>query len=527
MRYFNTGGPCVPELHYMLPAEPRLPGARERVQRGQYFVVHAPRQTGKTTSLMALARDLTAGGEHVALVVSCEVAKTTGDDVGAASRAILGRVAAAARRTRLAPELMPPQPWPEAQPETVLSVGLEAWALACPLPLVLFFDEVDALRGKSLLNFLAQVRDGFAARPYAFPKSVALCGLRDVRDYRVAAGKDPEVIGSTSPFNVSVKSYRLADFTAEQVADLYGQHTAATGQEFTDDAFRLAFEYTRGQPWLVNSLAAEITLEMEVAPPEPITAAHMEQAKERLILARATHLDSLAARLGEPRVQRVIEPILAGTHPARDLVYNDDLAYVRDLGLIASDNPVRIANPIYQEVIIQTLTFGIQAGITAEPRAFVLPDGRLDFRKMLEEFAAWWKLNGEFLAKGEVYHEVAPQLIFMGYLQRVVNGGGFVDREYGIGTGRTDILVRKPCTGPDGKPALQLEAIELKVRTAKTGDPLPEALIQLDGYLSRCGLDAGYLLIFDRRPAAVRQEIQPRFTQEITASGRTVTVLLA
>jgi hypothetical protein len=300
----------------MLPAEPRLPGVRERVERGEYFVVHAPRQTGKTTSLMALARDLTAGGRHVALVVSCETAKTTEDDVGAAGRAILDRAAAAARRARLAPELMPPQPWPDAPPEARLSAGLEAWALACPLPLALFFDEVDALRGKSLLSFLAQVREGFTARPFAFPQSVALCGLRDVRDYRVASGRDPEVIGSTSPFNVTVKSYRLADFTLGQVADLYGQHTAETGQEFTPDAVRLAFEYTQGQPWLVNSLAAEITLEMGIEPPEPVTAAHMEQAKERLVLARGPHLDSLAARLGEPRVQRVIEPILAGTQPA-------------------------------------------------------------------------------------------------------------------------------------------------------------------------------------------------------------------
>ncbi len=283
----------------MLPAEPRLPGARERVERSQYFVVHAPRQTGKTTSLMALARDLTAAGKHVALVASCEVAKTTEDDVGAAGRAILDRVAAAARLARLAPERPPSRSPP---------------------------------------------------RTWSRPRS---------------------------------------------------------------------------------------------------------------------------------------------------------------------------------GVIVRALTFGIQAGITAEPRAFLLPDGRLDFRKILQEFAAWWKLNGEFLAKSEVYHEVAPQLIFMAYLQRVVNGGGFVDREYGIGTGRTDILVRKPCTGPDGKPALQMEAMELKVRTGKTGGPLPEALNQLDGYLSRCGLDDGYLLIFDRRPAAVRQEIQPRFTQEITTSGRAVTVLRA
>ena len=40
-----------------------------------------------------------------------------------------------------------------------------------------------------------------------------------------------------------------------------------------------------------------------------------------------------------------------------------------------------------------------------------------------------------------MYHEVAPQLIFMAFLQRIVNGGGFVDREYGIGMGRVDITL--------------------------------------------------------------------------------------
>jgi hypothetical protein len=57
--------------------------------------------------------------------------------------------------------------------------------------------------------------------------------------------------------------------------------------------------------------------------------------------------------------------------------------------------------------------------VLADPRSFVLPDGRLDFRLMLEEFAAWWRQYGEFLVKGEVYHEVAPQLIFMAFLARL------------------------------------------------------------------------------------------------------------
>jgi hypothetical protein len=511
----------------MLPPEPRLPGARELVERGEYFVVHAPRQTGKTTALGALAQDLTAQGRQVALLFSCETAKVTGDDYGAAGRAILSRIAAEARRQRLAPKLMPPSPWPDAPPEELLAAGLEAWALACPLPLALFFDEVDALRGQSLFSVLAQLRDGFRGRPFAFPASVALCGLRDVRDYRVAAGRDPERIGSSSPFNVSVKSILVRDFTAGQVAELYGQHTAETGQKFTPEAVAVAFEYSQGQPWLVNAIAAEITLEMKVPPSVPITAGHVEEAKERLILARQPHLDSLAARLTEPRVRKIIEPVIAGDLVTADPAYDDDVSYVRDLGLIRQQAPLAIANPIYETVIVRSLSARARDSVVADPRSFLLPDGRLDFRLVLQEFAAFWRQHGEFLVKGEVYHEVAPQLIFLAYLTRIVNGGGFVDPEYGVGRGRMDIMVRKPYNRPDGKTALQREAIELKVRTESSGDPLEEGLVQLDGYLSRLGLDSGALLIFDRRPTALQRPLDPKFEQAGTPSGREVTLLLA
>jgi hypothetical protein len=114
---------------------------------------------------------------------------------------------------------------------------------------------------------------------------------------------------------------------------------------------------------------------MRIEPPEPITAAHMDQAKERLILARATHLDSLVARLQEPRVQRVIEPLIAGQLAAADATYDDDVSYVQDLGLIAKGNPVRVANPIYREVIARVLAAGIERQITAQPSIFLLPDG--------------------------------------------------------------------------------------------------------------------------------------------------------
>jgi hypothetical protein len=510
----------------MLPPEPRLPEARALIEQRRFFVVHAPRQTGKTTTLSTLARDLTAEGHHAAIRFSCETARTAPDD-GAAEDRILGSIRRAAT-SALPSELQPQAPWPDAAPGSRLVESLTAWARACPRPLVLFFDEIDALVGKSLLNVLSQLRDGYTARDESpFLSSAVLCGLRDVRDYRIAEGRDPERMGSNSPFNVMVESLRIGDFTREQVAELYRQHTADTGQEFTPEALDLAFEYTVGQPWLVNAIAYEITSKMVVPVTEPVTAAHVDEAKERLILARATHLDSLAARLNEDRVRKFVEPLIAGELIEADPAYDDDAAYVRDLGLIGQGRPIAIANPIYRAVIVRVLGGRAQDSVLADPRSFVLPDGRLDFRLVLEEFAAWWRQYGEFLVKGEVYHEVAPELIFMAFLTRIVNGGGFVDCEYGVGRGRVDVLVRKPYTGADGRRAVQREAVEVKVRRSRGGDPLKEGLAQLDGYLARLGLDSGTLLIFDRRPSAVEQPPDPEFTQERTPSGRTITLLRA
>jgi hypothetical protein len=527
MRFFNTAGPCMEQWHYMLPAAERLPDVPTLVERGMYFMVHAPRQTGKTTTLMALARQLTASGKYAALHFSCEAGEVPEDDYVEAQRAVLTAIRMMARVT-LPAELQPPPIWPEESQSQLIFTGLSAWVSACPRPLVLFFDEIDALRGKGLQSVLRQLRAGYSVRPHVAPWSVALCGLRDVRDYKAASGGDASRLGTSSPFNIKVDSLRLGEFTAAQVTALYAQHTADTGQPFTGEALARAFELTCGQPWLVNALAREIVDKMRIAPPAPITAEHIEQAKERLILARATHLDSLVARLHEDRVRRVIEPLLAGgtvssTH------YDDDAAYVRDLGLIALKPEVHIANPIYREVIVRVLAARIEGDIRVPPRHFIGPDSRLDLAAILRGFAAFWREHGEVLTGALVYHEVAPQLVLMAYLQSIVNGTGFLDREYGVGRGRIDLQLRWPYQDERGQRQWQREAVEIKVWRDKKPDPLAEGLRQLDEYLTRLGLDHGALVIFDRRQATSAAEPAEHIALEHveTAQRRAVTVLRA
>lgn len=527
MRYFNTAGPCVPTRHYMVPAQERLPRARGYIEQGQYFVVHAPRQTGKTTVLAAMARELTASGRYAALHFSCESAEVAGEDYGQAELLVMEAIRRSAESAGLPDELVPPASWPDAVPGSRLTRGLTEWVRNCPRPLVLFFDEIDALRGESLRSVLRQLRDGFTVSRGGFPHAVVLCGLRDVRDYKAASGGDPGRLGTSSPFNIKVASLRLGDFTEAEVAELYGQHTTETGQDFTVDALERAFSFTQGQPWLVNALAREVVEEMGVPSDKPITAEHMEEAKERLILARATHLDSLAARLGEDRVRRVIQPLIAGELLLPTDTYDDDLAYVRDLGLVAPDAPVRVANPIYQEVIVRVLGNNTEGQVVAAPSSFRLPDGRIDMDKLLCSFAEFWRENGEILATASTYPEAAAQLVMMAYLHRIVNGAGFIDREYGVGRRRVDLLIRQPYTAADGSRAVQREALELKVWRQGRTDPLAEGLAQLDDYLDRMELSTGTLVVFDTRPQAAPVHERTAFSQQTTPSGRTVTLLRA
>jgi hypothetical protein len=520
-RWFNTAGECNPAYHYMVPAEERLPDAGRLIEQMSYFVVHAPRQTGKTTALSALTQRLTADGQYAALTFTCEVGAIRKDDFAGAERMIIGDMrdkAAASLPLELRPPILS-----EAPPDRLLTHVLRAWAETCPRPLVLVFDEIDALTGDSLLYILHQLRAGFRDRPRGFPASVILCGLRDVRDYKLAAGGDLTRLGTSSPFNIKVSSMRLGNFTPAQVRELYTQHTADTGQPFTEEALDRAFALTGGQPWLVNALARKAVYDLAIAPPAPITIDHIEEAKEQLILERATHLDSLVHKLREPRVRKVIEPIIAG-ESVEGGEYDDDASYVRDLGLVTG-RPLAIANPIYREVIVRVLSTVAEDHVTAPPERFRLPDGRLAYRRMLRAFAAFWREHGEPIARAIPYSEVAAQLVFMAFMQRIVNGGGYIDREYGIGRGRIDLLVRFPYKKADGSPAVQRRALEIKVWRKGRPDPLKKGLEQLDEYLRKLGMSRGTLVIFDARGRFARRE--PKFEQKRTPSKREVTVLRA
>ncbi len=514
-RWFNTAGPCKSDIHYMLPTGDRLPSLTRLIAQQNYFVFHAPRQTGKTTAMLALAKSLTESGQYIALIVSTEVGAAFRHNPGQAEAAILDSWRQSAQY-ELPMEYHPPT-WSDTAAGARIQGGLADWARSLPKPLVLLIDEIDALQDEALISVLRQLRSGFPNRPDGFPQSIGLIGLRDVRDYKVASGGS-ERLNTASPFNIKAKSITLRNFNLDEVRELYQQHTSDTGQVFTDHAVNLAFDLTQGQPWLVNAIAKEIVEELVEDPTIAITPDHINQAKEILIRRQDTHLDSLAERLRENRVKAIIEPMLAGRSLGE--TSNDDRQYLIDLGLLKRDpaGGMTIANPIYREVLPRVLAQGPQDSLPHISPTWLNGDGPLNTEALLTAFLNFWRQHGEALLNSAAYHEIAPHLVLMAFLHRVINGGGRLEREYAIGRDRMDLCLQY------GDVTL---GIELKVWRDKSADPKTAGLDQLDGYLARLDLDSGWLVIFDRRANA--EPIADRASTELATSpqGRSITIVRA
>lgn len=500
MRFFNTAGPVNCQDHYCVPPLQRfdLDQVLGLIAQKKYFVLHAPRQVGKTTYLLALMEYLNQTGLYHSLYVNIELAQSAREDVDAAMRAILSELASQAR-TALDDSFVQGI-WSDVLAQSgghaAFIEVLTRWAQHSPKPLVLLIDEIDALIGDALIAVLRQLRAGYAKRPEYFPQSVVLCGVRDVRDYRIHSSRTQEIITGGSAFNVKARSLRMDDFDRAEVQSLYAQHTAETGQPFDAAALDLMWELTRGQPWLVNALGYEVCFEMAAGRERSrsITVDLVNEATERLILRRETHLDQLTDKLREPRVRSVIEPILAGQR-APELLPDDDVQYVVDLGLVVKDGQLRIANPIYQEIIPRALTYTTQLTISQEPAWYIQPDGRLDMGKLLAAFQQFYREHSEHWLAGMPYREAGPQLLMQAFLQRIVNGGGRVEREYGLGKRRTDLLLIWPC--PSG---VQRVVIELKVRYGDLERVLADGLAHTWSCMDTSGAEAGNLVIFDREP---------------------------
>lgn len=497
-RFFNTAGPIIPEDHYHIAPLQRLNlgDILTLISQKKYFVLHAPRQTGKTSFLRALMDYLNNQGQYTCLHINVEKAQAARENVAKGIQAILDTLAE--RASDSLNDTFIKNNWRKILKESgefsALQNVLKEWSQKNEKPVVLMIDEIDSLVGDTLISVLRQLRSGYEERPKLFPQSIILCGVRDVRDYRIHSDKDKSVITGGSAFNIKAESLRLGNFNMEEIQNLYKQHTAETGQVFQGEIFPQVWELTEGQPWLVNALVYEVCFKMKEGQDreKEITPGMFDHARESIILRRETHIDQLLDKLAEKRIKRVIEPLLSGSVEA-ERIPTDDIQYAVDLGIIKEKPQLEIANRIYKEIIPRELTYGTQKSINQQTEWYVNEDGYLDMDKLLTAFQDFFRKHFESWVDGFNYAEAGPQLLLQAFLQRVVNGGGTVVREYGLGRKRTDLLVTW-----NARKGKQDIVLELKVYTGKPDRIIEKGLEQTWEYMDKCGTREGYLLVFNK-----------------------------
>lgn len=503
-RFFNTAGPQTPDSYTIDPlSRIDLDEILLMIRQQRYFVLHAPRQTGKTSCMLALRDYLNKQGDYIAVYANVEggqalrnnaesVIKSTCDTLAEQFSGIVGddvplHIRDEARKT---------------EPGSMLTTYLRRLSMALPKPIVIIIDEIDALVGDSLVSILRQIRSGYTDCPKAFPQTIILCGVRDVRDYRIVLSNQ-DIITGGSAFNIKATSMRLGNFSKEEIHELYMQHTRETGQQFDEACFPMVWEATEGQPWLVNALGHEVTWNIRENRDRNIRIIPemIDKAIENIIYRRDTHIDILIDKLEEPRVRRVIGPMLANEDKVDDaLIPTDDIQYVEDLGLIKRERgkPRRIANGIYREIIPRELTWSTQDVLTQQPQWYLNPDNSINVEKLLLDFQQFFRQNADAWIGKFDYAEAGPQLLLQAFLQRIVNGGGYIDREYGLGRKRTDLLIRKPLTDHYGGP-VQRVVLELKIKRGDLNKVIEKGLEQTAGYMDTVGsVHEGHLIIFDR-----------------------------
>ena len=320
-----------------------------------------------------------------------------------------------------------------------------------------------------------------------------------MRDYRIHSTAENRMVLGGSAFNIKAESLRLGDFSEQEIRDVAGAaHRRRPGRRSRRRRWRLIRTRTAGQPWLVNALCYDACFRHKPGRDRsrPITADAILEAQERLILRRDTHIDDLANKLREERVRRVVEPILTGAD--QQAWSTEDVAYVCDLGLVAqeADGTPRIANPIYAEVVPRHLNYAVQAGLPQRMAWYVEADGGLDVEGLIAAFQAFFREHSEhWVQRFERYHEAGPQLLLQAHLQRIVNGGGRIEREYALGRGRTDLLIVWPHGGRERR-----FVVECKLRRGELDRTVAEGIKQTRAYADRCGAEAGHLIVFDRAP---------------------------
>ena len=370
-----------------------------------------------------------------------------------------------------------------------------------------------------------QLRSGYDRRSEGeFPYSVMLVGVRNIQDYRVYSEIEKKEVLGGSAFNIVAEVRRIARFSRSHIKALIKQYESTSNRKFTSEAVDELFDITDGQPWCVNRICAEIA---KTSTPSTITKDAIISASEVIILRHETHLDIMTtSAMRDARVQRVLEALIMNVNPLENGASLDDIEYTRDLGVIKqignNDNQQwRFSNKLYAEVIPRRIVASSSIAVSGIVRSdfFELENGKLKMQQLMEAFLSFSLEHFRSIPANMLPHERVYHMIFYAFLQRIVNGGGRINREYPINDDAVDVLIEIAYKDKSGKKALQKEVVELKTyrptNTAGFKSFVKSGKDQLvEKYLTPLRQQVGYLIVWDQKTTTGEQQTSHEWIEE-------------
>ena len=513
-RFFEKSGVVDPEMSYYVPLENVVNRDKQDIQtmidRGRYFSIFAPRQSGKTTFFEEICSQLHNDPTYVAIILSFEE-YTNLDKIQ--FYALIEQ--------ELYDQLLHRLKQVHCEKLEAVQQFLDSHRLIDHISfrmlfeelnriiqfkkIVIFIDEFDGIPLKELGNFLTSLRNLYQKYKKVKSKalySVGLVGIRDITKL---------VVGGVSPFNIA-DQVTLPPFSLENVRSLYAQYTEETNQLFTESAIKKVHEETTGQPWLVNRLGSILTLDIKPGTIDPIDEQDVKKALQALLNERNDHFDNLyekAKLYKETFVEIVFDHVEYNQ-------YDEEQSWLEQYGLIKNiDGYALVANNIYKAIHVKAFFKEARAYDDLSLKTYELPGNRLDMNRILLNFGRYISQIGvkAFYAEEKPYEKTGQFLLTAWLYQFVKNGESDVRDEVLSGLGRLDIMLTYK-----GRKYI----IETKVnRHDDVMGIIEEGILQLSGkYLATEGAIEGYLVVFDTRTpvgAVCKPQTHPAGEKQVTS----------
>ncbi len=515
MRWFETRGPVYVEDNYVVARTDELADFMDRIKKGRYIVLFAPRQTGKTTFFQnALDALETEGSTYFPIQLNFE--GYVDSDADAFYRSLC---------KEMCKEIKSVFQKRGKSPSDALNGFLANAQITEPISMREFFedlggllenqrfvviiDEFDSIPRDAIRGFLHSLRQIYLSRRTRCPHSIGIIGVKNITQLNYDR--------SISPFNIQ-DEFKLPNFTIEQVHELFSQYTNEVGQPFTPETIEAIHKQTAGQPVLVNRFAQILTEEMDIPKSEPITIQHFSEAHIQLLREGHTNIDHLITNIRrDRRFEALLMKIVSYDEGVRFNLYNEHINELTTYGVIAegADGMCEIINPIYHYCIIDTfkpIVNGLeQEYLPDDNRAgfedYLTPEGQIQMTALLDNFRDFIARVGfKILQVPDTPQEYVGQHLLFAYLEQFVQSvDGTMYLEVQTGRGRMDILILHKS---------RKYIVETKIWG---GDGRYQAgKAQLAAYVGSEGAEEGYYVVFDHRKTP-----EPRAETE-TIDGLTI-----